>query len=77
MEAIIVIMGLGISIRNKQTYGWGISLTFGIYVFYDLARNLNWEISSTVMTVSFLVATISALVAVYFLFKKSSSPDSQ
>lgn len=69
LEAVVVAFGLMIALKKKQAYGWGIALTFLIYVFYDLARMQNWQVSSLIMSVSFLVATISAVLAAYSIYK--------
>jgi len=69
LEAVVVGFGLMIALKKKQMYGWGIALTFLIYVFYDLARMQNWQVSSSMMSASFLVATISAVWAAYSIYK--------
>jgi len=69
LEAVIAVLGIAIALKRKNVYGWGIALTFSIYVFYDLSRISNWQISSTITSVSFLIATISALSAVYLIYK--------
>jgi len=69
LEAIVAIFGIAIALNKKSVYGWGIALTFSIYVFYDLARIQSWQISSTITSVSFLIATISALFAAYLIYK--------
>jgi len=70
LEAVIVLLGLMIARGKKRAYGWGIAFTFIIYVFYDLARLQNWQIGSDIMAFSFLAATISALIAVYSIYRK-------
>jgi predicted neutral ceramidase superfamily lipid hydrolase len=69
LEAVVAIFGIAIALKKNNLYGWGIALTFSIYVFYDLSRINNWQISSTITSVSFLIATISALFAVYLIYK--------
>jgi len=70
LEAVIVVFALMIALKKKLAYGWGLALTFLIYVFYDLARMQGWEVSNSIMALSFLVATISATVAIYSIYKK-------
>jgi len=70
IELLISLMGLLIVFKKKKNYGWGIFLTFGIYVFYDFAKLANWNISQNVLYVSFFIATISALWAVYKIYKE-------
>jgi hypothetical protein len=70
LEAVVAIFGIRIALNKKRAYGWGIALTFLIYVFYDLARINSWQIPTSIMSVSFLVATISALFTVISIHKK-------
>jgi hypothetical protein len=70
LEAVVVALGLMIAIGKKRAYGWGLAFTFLVYVFYDLARTQGWQISDSIMTFSFLAATISAVMAVYSIYKK-------
>ena len=69
IEAIVAILGLFIVFKKNKKYGWGIFLTFAIYVFYDLAKFMNYSITSDVLTVLFLVASMSALWAVWMIYK--------
>ena len=70
IEAIVAILGLFIVFEKKKNYGWGIFLTFAIYVFYDLTKFMNYPIPSDVLTVLFFVASISALYAVWVIYKE-------
>lgn len=68
VEALIAVMGVML-VRKKRVYGWGISLTFGIYVFYDLVRLAGIAVSEFVLYPMFLVATLSAFWAVWKMLK--------
>jgi len=70
IEMVIAILGLFIAIEKKKIYGYGLFLTFAIYVFYDFAKLSNWNINLNVLYFSFFVATLSALFAVWKIFKK-------
>ncbi|MDD4804754.1 MAG: hypothetical protein PHN69_06345 [Candidatus Pacebacteria bacterium] len=70
LEVFVVLLGLMIALGKKQAYGWGLAFTFFVYVFYDLARTQSWQISNSIMIVSFLAATVSAVIAVYSIYKK-------
>jgi len=70
IEVLIAILGLLIVFKRKKIYGWGIFLTFGIYVFYDFAGAMNWNILSNILYGSFFIATISALWAVFSIYKE-------
>lgn len=44
-------------------------MTFLIYVLYDLERLLGWSVEKGVLSALFLVASVSALVAVWGLYR--------
>lgn len=69
IEVIIAILGVLIFFKNKQYYGLGFFITFGIYVFYDLARLLSWAIPENVLYISFFIASLSALYVVWMIYK--------
>ena len=69
IEFLIAVMGLMIVFKKKKIYGWGIFATFGIYVFYDFAKLLNWNISSNILYGLFFIATLSAWWAVFKIYK--------
>ena len=68
IEFLIALMGLLIVFKKKKIYGWGIFLTFAIYVFYDFAKLASWNISQDILYASFFVATVSAFWAVFKIF---------
>jgi hypothetical protein len=73
LEAGIAFLGVLIAQKKQHSYGWALTLTFGIYVFYDLARLVEAEISSTLLTFSFFVASVSATYLAWRLFQLSGS----
>ncbi len=70
LEAIIVLIGISIALAKKAALGWGFAVTFGIYVFYDLARYLHWQTEQTILQGLFFVATISAFWAIWSVYKE-------
>ncbi|MBU4407067.1 MAG: hypothetical protein KKB24_05720 [Candidatus Altiarchaeota archaeon] len=70
LEAIIVIIALMIAVSKKRVYGYGFALTFGIYVFYDLARLFSFEVNEMLLYTIFFVATVSALVSMLKLYRE-------
>lgn len=70
LEVLIAVLALVSAIRGR-TYMAGLALTFGIYVYYDLARHFEWSVSESLLSVVFLIATLSALVSVIGIFKAS------
>lgn len=63
LEAIIALVALYAAIKGRR-YMVGLAVTFGIYVYYDLARLYAWETSEQVLQIMFLIATITAFVSV-------------
>jgi hypothetical protein len=55
--------------RRGRPYLYGLSFTFAAYVFYDLARFLHWPVEGPLLSGLFLVATITALLAVWGLYR--------
>jgi hypothetical protein len=45
------------------------AFTFAVYVLYDLGRLLGWNVEKGVLSVLFLLASASALVAVWGLYR--------
>jgi len=70
IEAVIAIFGLMIVSNKKKKLGWGIFLTFAIYVIYDFARLLEWNINQNLLYASFFIATLSMLLVVLKIYKK-------
>lgn len=68
IELVIAILGLLIVFKKNKIYGLGIFATFGIYVFYDFAKLMRWNISDNILYGSFFVATLSALWAVISIY---------
>jgi len=70
IELIISILGLILVFKKKKKYGWGIFLTFIIYVFYDLANIAGWVINKDILYLLFFIASISALWFVVIIYKE-------
>ena len=65
--AVAIIAALAAS--QGRPYLYGLALTFGIYVLYDLGRMLGWPVEQGILSVLFLAASASALVAVWGLYR--------
>ncbi len=78
IEAIIAVVGLFIAVRQRKIFGYGIFLTFAVYVFYDLARLVSNEISDTLLYPAFFVATLSMLWVTILIYRENrqASPKS-
>ena len=68
LEAMVVVVAI-LAARQGRPYLYGLAFTFGAYVFYDLARFLQWGVEGPLLSGLFLVASASALAAVWGLYK--------
>ncbi|MBP9748525.1 MAG: hypothetical protein KBD17_02830, partial [Candidatus Pacebacteria bacterium] len=66
---VISVLALFVAVRARA-YMVGFALNFGIYVYYDLARLYAWEVSESLLSSVFLVATLAALVSMVGIVKK-------
>lgn len=71
LELIIVFVALRLAISKKQLAGYGLALTFGVYVFYDAVKFYNQPINENTLQIIFFIATLSALASILLIFKKS------
>jgi len=69
-ELVIAILGSLIAIKKKKVYGWGITITFAIYVFYDFVKLIGTSINASLLSILFLTATMSALWFVFNIYKE-------
>jgi hypothetical protein len=69
LEAAVAIIAV-LAARKGKPYAYGFAFTFGIYVLYDLARLLQWNVQGGILSGLFLLATASALIAVWGLYRK-------
>ena len=72
LEAAVAVIAI-LAARQGRPYLYGLAFTFGAYVLYDLARLLHWPVEGTLLSGLFLVATITALVAVWGLYREGAS----
>jgi hypothetical protein len=68
LEGAVTVIAI-LAARQGRPYMYGLALTFGAYVLYDLARFLRWDVEGPLLSGLFLLATVSALVAVWGLYK--------
>jgi hypothetical protein len=69
LEAAVAIIAV-LAARKGKPSVYGLAFTFGAYVLYDLARLLQWDVQGGVLSGLFLLATASALIAVWGLYRK-------
>lgn len=68
LEAAVAVLAIMVA-RQGRPYIYGLVFTYAAYVFYDLARWLGWNVEGPLYAVLFLLASISALVAVWGLYR--------
>lgn len=68
LEAAVAVIAV-LAARQGRPYVYGLAFTFAAYVLYDLARLLQWGVEGPLLSGLFLLATISALVAVWGLYR--------
>ena len=69
LEAAVAIIAV-LAARKGKPHIYGLAFTFGVYVLYDLARMLQWDVQGGILSGLFLLATVSALIAVWGLYRK-------
>jgi hypothetical protein len=69
-EVGVVLFTLKMSRKRKERYGYAFAFTFIIYVFYDLARLLNWNAAPDLLSLLFLLASVSAFLGMWELSRK-------
>ena len=69
LEAAVAVIA-ALAAWAGRPYLYGLSFTFTAYVLYDLARLLQWPVEGPLLSGLFLLATITALVAVWALYQE-------
>ena len=69
VEAAVAILAI-LSALKDRPHLYGFAVTFAIYVLYDVARLEGWNVGEGVFSVLFLIASLSALVAVWGLYRE-------
>jgi hypothetical protein len=69
LEAAVAIVAVLAAVKGRP-YLYGLALTFAIYVLYDLGRLFGWNVDQGILSVLFLVASASALFAVWRLYRE-------
>jgi hypothetical protein len=68
LEVAVAIVAVLAAVKERP-YLYGLALTFAIYVLYDLGRLLGWNVEKGILSVLFLLASASALFAVWALYR--------
>jgi hypothetical protein len=68
LEAAVAVIAI-LAAHQGRPYMYGLAFTFGAYVVYDVARLLQWGVEGPLFSALFLLATLSALFAVWGLYR--------
>jgi len=69
LELAVAVVAMLAAVKGRP-YLYGLALTFAIYVLYDLGRLFGWPVEKGILSVLFLVASASALYAVWGLYRE-------
>jgi len=69
LEVAVAIVAVLAALKG-QPYLYGLAFTFGVYVLYDLGRLLDWNVEKGILPILFLLASASALFAVWGLYRE-------
>jgi hypothetical protein len=69
-EVVIALVAFLIAWKKKKTWGWFITVTFGLFVVFDLARIFALEVSADKYALVLLIACLSMLYAMWLLWNE-------
>ena len=67
LEAAVAVFAVLAAMQGRP-YLYGLAFTFAAYVLYDCARLMHWAVEGPLLSGLFLLATITALIAVVGLW---------
>ncbi|OPY38994.1 MAG: hypothetical protein A4E35_00226 [Methanoregula sp. PtaU1.Bin051] len=70
IETAVIILAIRIAALGRKAYGWLIALTFTLYVVFDLFRLSVIPIPEPIGSGLFLIASLSALLAVSLILRE-------
>jgi hypothetical protein len=68
LEAAVAAIAILVALKGRP-YIFGLAFTFGVYVLYDVARFLKWDVEAPLLSGLFLMATATALFSMWRLFR--------
>ena len=69
LEVAVAVIAALAAFKDRP-YLYGLAFTFAVYVLYDLGRLLGWDVGAGVLPWLFLAATVSALYAVWGIYRE-------
>lgn len=71
LEIAVAIVAVLAALKGRP-YLYGLAVTFAIYVLYDMGRLLGWDVHTGILSLLFLLASASALYALWSLYRDES-----
>jgi hypothetical protein len=69
-EFVVAILAALAAARRGRPSLYGLAVTFALYVVYDGARLLHVDVEQGLLSGLFLLASVSALIAVWGLYRR-------
>jgi hypothetical protein len=69
LEVAVAVIA-AIAAMKGRPYLYGLAFTFAVYVLYDSGRLLGWNVEAGVLSILFLLASASALYAVWGIYRE-------
>jgi len=71
LEVAVTLVAVVIATRNRKAYGWGIAVTFGLFVLFDIGRIFALPVPDTAHALIFLIACGAMLYAVWLMYTET------
>ena len=69
LEVAVAVIAAVAAMKGRP-YLYGLAFTFAVYVLYDSGRLLGWNVEGGMLSVLFLLASASALYAVWGIYRE-------
>ena len=69
LEVAVAVIAAIAAIKGRPNL-YGLAVTVAVYVLYDSGRLLGWNVEAGVLSVLFLLASASALYAVWGIYRE-------
>ncbi|HSR75397.1 MAG TPA: hypothetical protein VLN57_02320 [Xanthobacteraceae bacterium] len=70
LEGAVAVLAF-MTARKRKPYLYGLAFTFVVYVLYDVARVVGVNVQEGLLSVLFLLASLSALIAAWGLYQET------
>jgi hypothetical protein len=70
LEIAVTVIAILIATRKKKVWGWGIAITFGLFVLFDIFRIFSLPMPEAFHAFIFLVACGSMLYAIWLMYEE-------